>query len=121
VWFIFGSLVNVALASGALWAAVPYALVALTVVRILPVMASLFRSGVSARDAFVLGWLGPRGMGSIVFGLLAYIGLSTPQNDTVADVMVATVALSVVLHGLTAGPIGAWYGRSGGTNAIPQG
>ncbi|MET0966075.1 MAG: cation:proton antiporter [Nakamurella sp.] len=120
VWFIFGSLVNVALGSGALWAAVPYALIALTVVRILPVMASLFGSGVSARDAFVLGWLGPRGMGSIVFGLLAYIGLSAPENDTVADVMVATVALSVVLHGLSAGPIGAWYGRSSGKKAIPE-
>jgi hypothetical protein len=59
-------------------------------------------------------------MGSIVFGLLAYIGLSSPENDTVADVMVATVALSVVLHGLSAGPIGAWYGRSSGKNAIPE-
>lgn len=115
VWFIFGSLVNVALASGGLVAAIPYALIAVTVVRILPVMAALLGSGVSVRDAFVFGWLGPRGMGSIVFGLLAYIDLSSPQNDTVADVMVATVALSVALHGLTAGLIGAWFGRSGGT------
>jgi NhaP-type Na+/H+ or K+/H+ antiporter len=109
-WFIFGALVNVALLSGGLWAALPFAIVGLTIVRVVPVMAALLGSGLSTRDAFVLGWLGPRGLASIVFGLLAYIGLTSPQNDTVADVMVATVVLSVVFHGLTVRMIGAWYG-----------
>ena len=76
----------------------PYAVVGLTVVRMVPVLHRATSAAVSSRGtALVLGWLGPRGLASIVFGLLAYIGLTSPQNDTVADVMVATVALSVVL------------------------
>ena len=48
---------------------------------------------------------------SIVFGLLAFIALNSPENDSVATVMVATVALSVARHGLTVRMIGAWYDR----------
>lgn len=110
LWFIFGQVINTTLAEDGLWVYVPYAVLALTIVRMVPVGISLIGSGVSLRDAVVLGWLGPRGLASIVFGLLAYIGLATPQNDTVANVMVATVALSVVCHGLTVRLLGAWYG-----------
>jgi NhaP-type Na+/H+ or K+/H+ antiporter len=110
LWFIFGQVINTTLAEDGLWVYVPYAVLALTIVRMVPVGISLIGSGVSRRDAVVLGWLGPRGLASIVFGLLAYIGLASPQNDTVANVMVATVALSVVCHGLTVRLLGAWYG-----------
>ena len=110
LWFVFGQVINSTLAEDGLWVYVPYAVVALTVVRMVPVAVSLIGSGVNCRDVIVLGWLGPRGLASIVFGLLAYIGLSAPENDTIANVMVATVALSVVCHGLTVRLIGAWYG-----------
>jgi len=76
-----------------------------------PVFIALISSGVDLPDRFVIGWLGPRGLASIVFGLLAFIALNSPENDSVATVMVATVALSVVCHGLTVRMIGAWYDR----------
>ncbi len=109
LWFVFGEVVNETFSEGGLLRALPYAVVALTVVRMLPVILSLLGSGVPKKDSLVLGWLGPRGLASIVFGLLAYIALRSPENDTVGDVMVATVALSVVLHGLTVRSIGALY------------
>lgn len=121
LWFIFGQVINTTLAEDGLWRYVPYAVVALTLVRMVPVAIALLGGGVGRRDVLVLGWLGPRGLASIVFGLLAYIGLSSPANDTVANVMVATVALSVVCHGLTVRLLGAWYGGStGGPDQLPD-
>jgi len=111
LWFAFGQIVNQTLAEGGLWIYVPYAVLGLTVVRMVPVAISLAGAGMKRRDVLVLGWLGPRGLASIVFGLLAYLGLQSPESDTVANIMVATVTLSVVCHGLTARLIGAWYGR----------
>jgi NhaP-type Na+/H+ or K+/H+ antiporter len=111
VWFIFGLVVNQTMSDGIELRVFGYGLLALTVVRIVPVMISLVGTNVGRSDTLFLGWLGPRGLASIVFGLLAYIGLPAPDNDLVGDVMVATVLLSVVIHGLSFGPIAAWYGR----------
>jgi sodium/hydrogen antiporter len=113
VWFIFGEVVNQSVASGIQVGAFVYAVLALTVIRIVPVMLALLRSDVRPGDAAFLGWLGPRGLASIVFGLLAYIDLSEPDSDLIGDVMVATVLVSLVVHGLSFGPIAARYGRRG--------
>jgi sodium/hydrogen antiporter len=111
VWFVFGRLINTLIGDGLHWQVVVYALVALTVVRIVPVVISLIGTTVAPRDAVFLGWLGPRGLASIVFGLLAYIELTGDDAKLVGDVMVVTVALSVVLHGLSFGPLASWYAR----------
>ena len=114
VWFTFGQVVNQVIDAGPGVAVIVYALLALTVVRIVPVALALAGSGVDRIDALFLGWLGPRGLASIVFGMLAYINLSAPDNVLPIEVMVVTVLLSVVLHGLSAGPIAAAYARRAG-------
>ena len=58
-----------------------------------------------------LGWIGPRGLASILFGIIALeefqrAGLHQAAH-LVVDVIVVTVVLSVVVHGLTAGAIAA--------------
>ncbi|GAA4743800.1 hypothetical protein GCM10023350_30660 [Nocardioides endophyticus] len=59
-----------------------------------------------------MGWFGPRGLASIVFALLAVeeLGEGALVEQAVATVAL-TVMLSVVLHGLTAGPLGRRYVR----------
>ena len=111
VWFIFGAVINQVVASGVAWRVVGYALLAVTVVRVVPVMVALRGSTISRRDALFIGWLGPRGLATIVFGLLAVIELTGADADLVADVMVTTVLVSIVLHGLSYGPLAALYGR----------
>lgn len=112
VWFMFGQLVDQAFEIGVDWKLVLYALLALTVVRIVPVGLSLLGTGISRRDALFMGWLGPRGLASIVFGLLGFIELSRPREAAiVVQVMVMVVLASVLLHGLSAGPLAAAYGR----------
>jgi NhaP-type Na+/H+ or K+/H+ antiporter len=111
VWFTLGQVVNQAVDAGIGVDIVVYALVALTVGRVVPVALSLVASGVDRVDALFLGWLGPRGLASIVFGMLAFLDLSAPDGALVIKVMVVTGLLSVVLHGLSSGPIGAAYAR----------
>jgi sodium/hydrogen antiporter len=111
VWFIFGRVINQVVAAGITWRVVGYAILVVTVARIVPVMLALLGTTISSRDALFLGWLGPRGLATIVFGLLAFIDLTGTDADLVADVMVSTVVVSLVLHGLSYGPIAALYGR----------
>jgi sodium/hydrogen antiporter len=83
----------------------------LTLIRMVPVALALVRSGLSTREVVFLGWIGPRGLASILFGLIALEELHahglTATADFVAEVIVVTVGLSVLLHGLTAGVIAA--------------
>jgi sodium/hydrogen antiporter len=75
------------------------------------VALALVRSGLGTREGLFLGWIGPGGLASILFALIAIEELHThgltPAADSVAQVIVVTVGLSVLLHGLTAGVIAA--------------
>lgn len=111
VWFVFGSLIPDVVARGISWSVLLYAVLSLTLVRMLPVALALVRSGLGTRDVAFLGWIGPRGLASILFGLIAIEELHmrglTAAANLVAEVIVVTVGLSVLLHGLTAGVIAA--------------
>ena len=120
IWFIFGRLITETLFDGTTVSIAVYALLVISVARVLPVMLSLTRTDVPVVDRLFLGWLGPRGLASIVFGLLAYIDLSPPDNALLGEVMVITVLASVVLHGLSYGPIVRAYGRRGQVEAAAE-
>ncbi|MBV1850891.1 cation:proton antiporter domain-containing protein [Catellatospora tritici] len=104
VWFVFGSLVWRSL-SALDWRVVGYALLSLTVVRMLPVAASLVGSHRPRREVLLLGWLGPCGLPSVIFTLLAVEQLRGPAATLTAVLITATVLLSVLAHGLSAAPI----------------
>ena len=50
-------------------------------------------------ERLLLGWLGPRGAASIVFGLLAFNVLDGGDGHSVLLTMVVVVLGSVLLHG----------------------
>lgn len=111
VWFIFGMIIPPTFGRGISWQVVAFALLSLTVLRMVPVAVALIGSGLRRREVLFLGWIGPRGLATILFGLIALEDLRAHGvgglADLVADVIVVTVSLSVVLHGLTAGIIAA--------------
>lgn len=113
VWFVFGVAVNQVFDAGVRVQVVAYAVLALTVVRIVPVVIALHGTTISRIEAVFIGWMGPRGLASLVFGLLAVIALKGDASSLAAQVMVITVLLSVIVHGLSAGPIAAAFGRRG--------
>jgi sodium/hydrogen antiporter len=84
-----------------------------TAARMLPVAVVMLGSGLRGREVAVIGWLGPRGLASVLFGLLALQEVAGADAGFVAEVVVVTVLLSIVVHGLTAGPVAASFGRYG--------
>ena len=116
VWFLFGQLITQTL-DGTDWAIVLFAVLAVVVARTVPVVLSLARTNIERPDRLFLGWVSPRGLASIAFGLLAYIELDPPENELVGEVMVVTVLVSVLVHGASVVPLAGWYGRRRGISA----
>jgi NhaP-type Na+/H+ or K+/H+ antiporter len=113
MWFVFGATAVLALQSGVSLGMVVFCLLALTVVRVLPVLIAMLGSAPSWPERLLIGALGPRGTTSIVFGLLAFNALTDTAEHEVILAMVVAVLGSVVLHGLGAPAAARAYARSG--------
>jgi sodium/hydrogen antiporter len=81
-----------------------YSLLSLTVVRMLPVFLCLTGTGLSTQEKLFTGWFGPRGLASIVFGVIVFEA-HLPGHEIILGSLICTVFGSVLLHGLTANPL----------------
>jgi NhaP-type Na+/H+ or K+/H+ antiporter len=88
-----------------------YAVLSLTVIRMLPVALSLIGSGLDRPAVGFIGWFGPRGIASILYLLIVVGKLGTQKLEYLLAVIVLTVMLSVLAHGVTAVPLAGAYGR----------
>jgi sodium/hydrogen antiporter len=113
VWIIFGTTLVVPLLRAFDARAFVFAILALTVARMVPVAISMIGSGLRPDTVLLMGWLGPRGLASVVFTLIAVEALheSAQEVGTLAAMAGWTIALSVLLHALTAAPLARWYAR----------
>jgi NhaP-type Na+/H+ or K+/H+ antiporter len=111
VFFLFGLLVARALPQLDLSLAL-YAVLSLTVVRMLPVALALRGTGLSPATVGFMGWFGPRGLASIVLGLV-YLEHAThaPVQPIIPLAVMTTVLLSTLAHGLSAQPGIELYAR----------
>jgi NhaP-type Na+/H+ or K+/H+ antiporter len=100
MWFVFGSTAVLLLSLGVEWMIVLYVLIALTLVRLIPVYLALIGSSLSRPNRLLVGVLGPRGTASIVFGLLAYNALEDEFAGETLYAMIMTVLGSLVIHGV---------------------
>ena len=91
------------------WLIVAYGVLSLAVVRMLAVGLSLIGAGLQGDTLLFLGWFGPRGLASIVFGLLALERANIDGREEIFAIVIATVLLSVFAHGVTALPGTNWY------------
>lgn len=89
---------------------VGYAVLSLTVIRMLPVAVALVGSRLKPPTVAYVGWFGPRGLASVVFGLLV-AEEHIHGGDLSSQVVAITVGLSVLLHGTSAAVLAARYGR----------
>jgi NhaP-type Na+/H+ or K+/H+ antiporter len=89
------------------WRVIGYAVLSLTVVRLVPVAVAMVGTGMRRVTVGFLGWFGPRGLASIVFVLILVEQTDLPQRSLLLAVVTWTVALSVYAHGLT-----AWAGAN---------
>lgn len=114
VWAIFGAtIVGPAVLGEQLVPAVAYAVVSLTLIRMVPVAIALVGSRLRRDTIAFIGWFGPRGLASVVFALLATEELRAAglPAEALMQVVAWTILLSVVLHGLSAHPLAGLYAR----------
>ncbi|MGE2716367.1 cation:proton antiporter [Mycolicibacterium litorale] len=102
MWFAFGATAVAILDHGVPVGTVVFCLLALTLVRIVPVAIGMVGTRFSWPERLLVGGLGPRGTTSIVFGLLAFNVLDGRDETTVGLVVVVCVLGSVILHGVAA-------------------
>lgn len=115
-WVIFGALVIPLAWSSFTLNVWLYALLSLTLIRILPVLLSLLGTQFTLETRWFIGWFGPRGLATIVFTVMI---MDSPMQhgNTVVATAICTVLLSVLLHGLSANPWAARLGRLSGWKA----
>ncbi|MEV6784695.1 cation:proton antiporter [Streptomyces sp. NPDC051098] len=112
VWLLFGAVLVPAAFPHMTWQSALYAVLSLTVVRMVPVALSLLGTRMDRATVLFIGWFGPRGLATIIFSLLALEGLAPSVSQKVLPVLVLTVLLSVLAHGLSAGPLARRYAAS---------
>ncbi len=114
VWTIFGAAIVAPAALLAFdWHVIVYAVLSLTLIRMLPVALSLLGLRFRRDTVGVMGWFGPRGLASVIFGLLAFDELVAASKEAglLASIVTWTILLSVLAHGLSARPVASWYAR----------
>lgn len=88
-----------------------YAVLSLTLIRMLPVAISLIGAKLRPVTVLFLGWFGPRGIASILYVLTVLKTEEVTGEDTIYAVAMITVFLSVMAHGISAAPLANWYGK----------
>jgi sodium/hydrogen antiporter len=102
-WVIFSSVIIAAKIRYFTWDVIIYALLSLTIIRIIPVLISLVKTGIPWKEKLFIGWFGPRGLASIVFAIIVF-DIELPHKDTIILSGICTILLSIILHGFTANP-----------------
>ena len=90
-----------------------YAVLSLTLVRMLPVGIAMLGTDARRPTVRFLGWFGPRGLASIVFAVILIEEGGLPHDNVITTAIVITIGLSVLVHGITAAPLAnryaAWF------------
>ena len=108
-FIVFGAAIVGPILAGSTWTTALYAVLSLTVVRMLPVAAAFARTRARLPTVAFVGWFGPRGLASIVFTVIVLDETNLPYDSTIATVVVFTIVLSIFAHGLTSKPLSARY------------
>jgi sodium/hydrogen antiporter len=103
-WIAFGIGALAQIIGRLTWTALLYAALSLTVIRMGPVLLCLTGTGMRFVNKLFIAWFGPRGLATIVFGVIVF-NEKLPGNDTIIAVAGGTVILSVIAHGVTANPL----------------
>jgi NhaP-type Na+/H+ or K+/H+ antiporter len=104
-FLIFGALLLGPAVGDLTWEVALYAVLSLTLIRMVPVALAMIGSGLGRPSVLYLGWFGPRGLASIIFAGIVIEDADLPGAPTIITVVMVTVGLSVFAHGAT-----SWFG-----------
>ena len=125
ITFVFFGAILLGPALGELtWELTLYAVISLTLVRMIPVAIAMLGTRARAPTLGFLGWFGPRGLASIVFAVIVVEESNLPHENLIALAIYVTVGLSVFAHGLSASPLAnryaGWYEQHPRDEAPPM-
>lgn len=87
------------------------AVASLTVGRMVPTAIALIGTRLRAVTVAFIGWFGPRGLASVLFGLLLVTEADMDEGSELFAIVTLVVLGSVYLHGITAAPLARRYGE----------
>jgi len=102
IFFLFGLVCIPAFYSYWTLNIVIYALLSLTLIRMIPVFIALIGIKIDLYSKFFIAWFGPRGIASILYLLIVIDELKVTGYETLLAAIVLTVSISVFAHGLSA-------------------
>ena len=111
-WVLFGLMLVPAALPYLTWTHGLYAVMSLTVVRMVPIVLSLSHSAESTPQKLFLAWFGPRGLASLAFATVVW-SENIPAAGTLISVTILTVLMSLFLHGVTARPFAGRLAAAG--------
>ena len=109
-WVIYGCIIVGNPVRDLTWQIFVYALLSLTVIRMLPVYLSLTGVRIPTKEKLFAGWFGPRGLASIVFAVII-LKKQLPGSNTIGVTAATVIGWSVLLHGITANPLARRLGK----------
>jgi NhaP-type Na+/H+ or K+/H+ antiporter len=110
-FFVFGALILGPSLPVITWSAVVFAVVVLTIGRMIPVALSLIGTGLRVPTVAYIGWFGPRGLASLVFAGTVVVESDPRDAPVILAIVSAAVAISVIAHGASAVPLSDIYAR----------
>ncbi len=117
VFLLFGlALVPVMVGHWDVWALL-YAILSLTIIRMVPVALSLHGAGLEKREVWMIAWFGPRGIASVLYSLMAVASIGITGYEREFAIITLTVLLSIFLHGVSAVPLANSF--SGSSPSLP--
>src|SRR3954467_6750603 len=108
-FIVFGAAILGPMLDDVTWQIGLYAVLSLTVVRMLPVALAMLGTGARPPTVAFVGWFGPRGLASIVFAVILVEDANLAHESVLLNTIFLTVALSVLLHGVSATPLARRY------------
>jgi NhaP-type Na+/H+ or K+/H+ antiporter len=110
-FLVFGAVILGTALADLTWQIALYAVLSLTVIRMVPVALAMIGSGLHRVSVLYLGWFGPRGLASIIFAGLVVESSDLPNASLIVTVAMVTVGMSVYVHGAT-----SWIGSESYAN-----
>jgi NhaP-type Na+/H+ or K+/H+ antiporter len=108
-FIVFGAVLLGPALGDVTWSIALYAVLSLTIVRVVPVSIAMIGTGARRPTLAFLGWFGPRGLAPIVFAVLVLEEGGLPHDDLILVTTYVAIGLSVLAHGLTAAPLADRY------------
>ncbi len=110
-FLLYGAVMVIPALKEGTWQMWVYAITSLTIIRIVGVALSTVGAKLQPISVLFIGWFGPRGIASVVYGLSILDEDNLSGGDIIFNTMAVTVLLSIFAHGLTAYPGATWYGK----------